>query len=399
MTKKLENFSVEKGETYSAESALTIRFNITQNGALVDRESFGNVRDSNIPHAKEWRDSKDVKIDFSDVTLETTPEDIEKKKQAFLEKYPVSSEGEMLDSYKAFSDARKKSSKEIGVGWIYDVVMNGLYASEDYGKTLEYANKLIDNLIDQQKVRLGEKNSCEPMDNIESPFVTRWDKILGRIKIKDPFLTTLKECAYRNCDMGENARDFIQELQEVKTLFPKTQKEMDAIDFSERKEIFDTHFKEKHTAYQEEAAAKGELLGRVVQISIRDNVSQAFDEQLKSHITTLEEKRRKEEVEQKKNEILERIDRRLEEMKTAPLSGVVVADKIAEDIIKDRVRHKEKVESGILSKEDKAPTLSYKETNALAETIQGNIAKDKQEDIAKKVEIVEKMKEKRGNAL
>ena len=111
MTKILNNYNVQKGDTWSADKALTISFDVMENDTLVDRERFANQWDSDIPHAQEWRDNQDVKIDFSDVTLDTTPEEIEKKKQDLLENYHVPSAEEVLDSYNALVEARKKIVK------------------------------------------------------------------------------------------------------------------------------------------------------------------------------------------------------------------------------------------------------------------------------------------------
>ena len=251
---------------------------------------------------------------------------------------------------------------------------------KDYAKTLEYANTIIDNLVNNQLYRVGEKDHYENIFEIESPFVSRWDKILGRASnpYKDPFYD-IKESGYSYCDMGENTGDFIHELKELKELFPKTKEDREKIDFDKQEEIFKTQFGERYTAYNEEEKAQTDLWGKVVQINIRDNVSQAFDEQLNSHINALELQKSKDELEAKKNEIKERLDQRRQEKESAPVSGTVVADIIAQDVIKDRERHKEKVESGVLSKEDKEPTLSYKETNELAKKIQRNIAQQRQD--------------------
>ena len=109
-------------------------------------------------------------------------------------------------------------------------------------------------MVNNQLYRVGEKDHHENMFEVESPFVSRWDKVLGRTSSPDkyPFFI-IKESSYSNCAMGK-------------------------IDFSEREEIFKTQFGERYTAHKETENAKMDLLGKVVQINIRDNVSQAFDE-------------------------------------------------------------------------------------------------------------------------
>ena len=367
MAKNLDNYNVQKGDTYSADKALTVSFDVVENDTVVRRERFANEWDTTVPNAQEWRDSQDVKIDFSDVTLDTPPEEIEKKKQALLEQHPVPSAEEVQDSYKTFVDASDKFSKETAVSWIYDVVMQRLNSAEDFDKTLEYANKIIDNMINNQLYRLGEKDHRENIWDVESPFVNRWDKMLGRTSSpsKDPFFI-IKESSYPNCDMGENVGDFIHELKEIKEMFPKTKEELKNINFSEREETFKTQFGERYTALDERTKAKSDLIGKVVQIDIRENYSKAFDKQLEEHIKQLEEQRKKEEINRKKEEIKARLAERDASKHENPLSGVVVADILAGHVRDKNALFEKDKARGIHGNDEKSPTMSRLESNELA---------------------------------
>ena len=259
---KIDDIQVSKGDTYTAETALNIRFNIYNDRGIVNRY-ISNPNDAQVANAQNWRKSLDVKMDFSDITLQTTPEEIEQKKQAVLEQYQSPSPEELNKSWNEYEKAGKKFSSEVDVEWAYDCIMTGLKSSteKDYDKTFEYANKLIDNIIEYHSLPDGKKSSCKRISEIESPFRSKLDKFLGR-KGEDPF-RDLKSAPLCRQDHEENTADFIEGLKKIKELFPKTAEDMEKLDFSKRSDVFDEQFKDKHIAGKSVPKQRKHLLNKL----------------------------------------------------------------------------------------------------------------------------------------
>lgn len=372
--KRLDDFFVADGDSWSAGKALSVGFKVFDGEQLLKKEKFSNEWDLNVPYAQEWRDSRNAKFDFSDVTLDTPKEEIEEKKQKILENYQVPSQEVVQDAYGKYNDASNKFSKEVSVRWLYNTMITSLALySSDYDKMLGYANKLLDNIVDNQRVFTGEKSNHESMMNIENPFATRFEKFFKRDLARDP-LFIVKEGGFEYCDMGKNSSDFIKEVEDVKSMLPQSKEEFEKIDFPNRDKVFEEKFKERYTAHAEMRDAQKVLMGHIVQIDIRENYSKAFDKQLEEHMEKLEEQKKKEDLDRKKEEIKSRLAERAASKQKTPLSGVVVADIIAEHI-RDKAELFEKDKArGIHGKDEKAPTMSKDESNEMARNIQLNAA-------------------------
>ena len=370
---KIDDIQVSKGDTYTAETALNIRFNIYNDRGIVNRY-ISNPNDAQVANAQNWRESLDVKMDLSDITLQTTPEEIEQKKQAVLEQYQSPSPEELNKSWNEYEKAGKKFSSEVDVEWAYDCIMTGLKSSteKDYDKTFEYANKLIDNIIEYHSLPDGKKSSCKRISEIESPFRSKLDKFLGR-KGEDPF-RELKSAPLCRQDHEENTADFIEGLKKINELFPKTAEDMEKLDFSKRSDVFDEQFKDKHIAGKERAEAEKALVEQIVQVGIKNNISKAFDSQLEEHLQHLKEEEMKNYISVKKEEIRDRLAQSAIAKQEAPVSGVVIADSLAEHRrAKQTLLDKEK-ELGIKSADEEVPMMTPTEGNKLAQSIQKKLA-------------------------
>lgn len=367
-----KDFLVRDGDSWSAGKALTVGCTMVGKDGKEDKILFANNWDEGIPFAKEWRDSLEVKFDFKDVDLGTKPEDIAKKKEEILQHYSVPSQEDMGKAYEKLRDLGKEYNASSYVGWMYDAVMVGMQVSgkENFDKTKEYADKLIDNVIGYQNMMMGEKPTCDNIFDIKTPFRTKMDKFLGR-EGWDPY-DNIKEGHVKY--FGDNASLVVKELKEVKKILPKTADEV--MDFMERKSFFDEHFNIV-SRFKKMEEGKKEFMGHIVQFGIKDNVAQAFDKQLAEHLSNLEKEKRKEELASKKEEIKTRLEDMKKTKETEPLSGVVVADRIAEHNIHKKALFDKDKELGIIGKDEKEKMMTPKEGNELAQKIQKSVLEQK----------------------
>lgn len=365
-----KDFLVRDGDSWSAGRALTVGCKMVGKDGQEREVLFANNWDDGIPFAKEWRESLEVKFDFKDVDLGTKPEDIAKKKEEILQHYPVPSQEDMSKAYEKYRDLGKEYDASSYVGWMYEAVMSGMQviSKENFDKTKEYADKLIDSVIGYQNMMMGEKPTCDNIFDIKTPFRTKMDKFLGR-EGWDPYYN-IKEGHVK--DFGDNASLVVKELKEVKEILPKTADEV--MDFMERKSFFDEHFNTA-SRYKKMEEGKKDFVGQVVKVGIRDNVDKAFDRQLGEHLHNLEREKQKEELASKKEEIKSRLEEMKKAKETEPLSGVVIADKLAEhNILKKALFNKDK-ELGIVDKDEKDKMMTPKEGREMAMKIQKNALK------------------------
>ncbi len=368
-----KDFDVSKGGSWSSERAISASCKVVGKDGEERKVEFFNRWDESVPHAKEWRDSLDVKIDFSDVSLSSSKEDVEKKKEEMLKQYSTPSNEDMAKSLAEYKVAKDEYSAQTYVWWMYDAATTAMQISgkENFEKSSEYVGKLIDNVIDYQNMKMGEKSDYKDINEIETPFRTRMDKFLGRSGW-DP-CDTIKDGVVQ--DFGECTPLVVRGLKEVKDILPKNAEEIPEV--KDKREIFKEHFGDKFNGYEQLKETEKAFMGHIVQFGIKDNVAQAFDKQLAEHLSNLEKEKRKEELASKKEEIKTRLEDMKKTKETEPLSGVVVADRIAEHNIHKKALFDKDKELGIIGKDEKEKMMTPKEGNELAQKIQKSVLEQK----------------------
>ena len=361
---ELHNIVISEGDTWSAGRAINIK-------ADPDPYSIsGNIWDQDLPHAEAWRQSLGIKIDFSDVTLETPHEEIAKRKETLLEQIEIPTEEEITASYTSLERADREAYTDLSSEHMFDMVIAELVQvkDEDYTVALEYVEKLIDNRIELYKASAGLAEYPQSPWEIKSPFRSKLDVFLGR-EGKDPFVG-IKEDSPAVEEL--NIPRAIEELTVLKKLLPQTpeeHKEFLAGDVRER--FIEEHF--HHTGMAEKNDARVKLCDLLVQLGARENVSQAYDEQLENHRQVLEAEKSQAYIRTKKEEIKKRLKQSAASKEEAPLSGTVIADRLAGHIIAHKRAFDEDKRLGIIEPDEQLPMMTPEEGRKMANNIQRSV--------------------------
>lgn len=355
--KEINNISVRDGDSWSAGRAASVQFDVSHEGE-VKHVKFSNVWDTDIPHIQEWREAKqNVNPDFSGVTLETPPEEIEKMRKDLLLKYPEVKDKEIKDLYVQYGKAQDKSYAESDVEYFCHMAVNALYgASLDaeknpdmYDKVYQYVGQMAQCKISQHEARTNRDRKGDSPFDLENPYRTRMDRLLGRDRY-DP-LRMLKEATV--VDHKEFLPLYAEGLHKVLEVLPKTAEEMRALTPEERVDFAKVHFGEQFTGYDETCQAANVLLGALVQQATRVMVETRFVENFATRVDTLTKEKRREDYKAR--------------MSGRELSGVVIADDIAKVLAAEdealRVRNE------VLGTDEKRPMMTPERGKEMATLI------------------------------
>lgn len=352
---------IKDGDTWSKGKALTITIMGKRN------ISFPNDWDSEIPSSQDWRKLAGTKIDFSEIKLDSSEEEIQKKKEQFLAQYPAPKEEQVDEAFMNYDKAEKEYLWEIDfANNIYSALtaFRVAGANEDnFDKHLEYFNEVID--VVSKGAGYGERHA------VKNPFA-KWYKIHNF----DP-AGTLKDGSTfaNNWAFEDNPERFTKLVQEVKDYLPKTYEEYQTMvsnpseipDFA--RDVSENKFS---SAYEDSQKAKKDLKEVAMKLGMHDLASRLFDEQLSDHQKALNEEKMKAHIGERKEAIKSSLDSRKTDKSP---SGVVMADKVADLIIEENKHHEKLQDLGFVGKDEKRPMMTPDKVRTEISKFQKNMEK------------------------
>ena len=344
----------------------------TDNAYTVDikgkrNEKFPNNWDSEIPLSQDWRKLTETKIDFSEIKLDSSEEEIQKKKEQFLAQYPAPKEEQVDEAFKNYDKAEKEYFWKMGFESNIYVALTAFKiagANEDnFDKHLKYFNEVID--VVSKGAGYGERHA------VKNPFA-KWYKIHNF----DPADTLKDDSTFaHHWGLEDNPERFTKLVQEVKGYLPKTYEEYKTLvdnvdkvlDFSRK--VAEDKFP---GAYEESQKAKKDLIEVAMRMGMHDLAGRLFDEQLLDHQNKLNAEKMKAHIDERKKAINSSLDSRKDDKSP---SGVIMADKLATLIIEENRHHEKLQELGFVGKDEKRPMKTTDDAKILIDKYQKNKGK------------------------
>lgn len=352
---------IKDGDTWSKGKALTVDIKGKRN------KKFPNNWDSEIPLSQDWRKLTETKIDFSEIKLDSSEEEIQKKKEQFLAQYPAPKEEQMDKAFKEYDRAEKEYSWEIDFGHNVHSALTACYLSgankDNFDEHLKYFNEVID--VVSKGGGYAERHA------VKNPFA-KWHKIHNN----DPADILKKDSTFAHYwALEDNPERFTKLVQEVKGYLPKTYEEYQTmVDNADKIHDFARKVAEEKFpgAYEESQKAKKDLKEVAMKMGMHDLAERLFDEQLLDHQKMLNAEKLKAHIDERKEAIRSSLDSR--KANSSP-SGVIMADKLAADIIEENRHHEKRQELGFVSKDEKRPMMTPDDARTLIDNYQKNKGK------------------------